>query len=79
MHQPTEPRCDSTGRQIKLHDVLRDDETGEMALVVQAVNKKQHISGLAVENKINGIGDWLTVYPDGVWTIVGNAATVVLR
>lgn len=76
MIKTIEPRCDSTGKQIQLHDVLRDVETGEMALVVNASNKSG-VRGLAVENKIIGIGDWLDVYPDGVWTIVGNAGTSV--
>lgn len=67
-----EPRYDTTGKLIQLHDVLRDEETGEMALVVQAKNKAG-VRGLAVENEIIGLGDWLDVYPDGVWTIVGNA------
>lgn len=69
-----EVRHDSTGKEIKLHDVLRDDETGEMALVVHA-SSSSGLSGLAVVNEINGINDWLDVYPEGMWTIVGNAAT----
>lgn len=44
-----------------------------MALVVRASNKAG-VSGLAVENNLIGIRDWLDVYPDGVWTIVGNAS-----
>lgn len=67
-----EPRHDSTGQLIRLHDVVKDEETGEMALVVQAKNKAG-VRGLAVQNEIIGLGDWLDVYPDGVWTIVGNA------
>lgn len=45
-----------------------------MALVVYATNKSG-VQGLAVENQIVGIGGCLDVYPDGVWTIVGNAGT----
>lgn len=60
MNKIIEPRYDSTGKLIKLHDVLRDDETGEIALVIAAKNKCG-VHGLAVENKINGIGDWLDV------------------
>ncbi|WP_433943491.1 hypothetical protein [Paenibacillus sp. SN-8-1] len=67
-----EPRYDTTGKLIQEHDVLKDEETGEMALVIQAKNKTG-VRGLAVENTIIGLGDWLDVYPDGVWTIVGNA------
>lgn len=59
---------------IQEYDVLKDEETGEMALVVPASNR-QGVRGLTVENKIIGLGDWLDVYPDGVWTIVGNAGT----
>ncbi|OZQ66090.1 hypothetical protein CA600_12585 [Paenibacillus sp. VTT E-133280] len=74
MNRTVEARFDTTGVKIQLHDVLKDEETGEMALVVYATNKSG-VQGLAVENQIVGIGDWLDVYPDGVWTIVGNAGT----
>lgn len=73
MKRTVEVRLDSTGKEIQLYDVLKDIETGEMALVIHASNKAG-VSGLAVENKIIGIGDWLDVYPNGVWTIVGNAS-----
>lgn len=66
-----EPRHDTTGKLIVLHDVLKDEETGEMAIVIQAANKSG-VRGLAVENTVIGLGDWLDVYPDGVWTVVGN-------
>lgn len=72
MSRIVEPRHDTAGKLIQEHDVLKDEETGEMALVVQAKNKAG-VRGLAVENTIIGLGDWLDVYPDGVWTIVGNA------
>ncbi|GLC89355.1 hypothetical protein [Lysinibacillus piscis] len=72
MARLVEPRYDSTGKLIQLHDVLKDEETGEMAIVVQAKNKAG-VRGLAVENKIIGLSDWLDVYPDAVWTTVGNA------
>ncbi|WP_170880238.1 hypothetical protein [Paenibacillus odorifer] len=49
-----------------------------MALVLQAKNKAC-VGGLAVENKIIGLGDLLDVCPDGVWTIVGNAGTSALQ
>ncbi|KAF6576554.1 hypothetical protein JDW19_02510 [Paenibacillus polymyxa] len=75
MSKTIEDRYDSNGQLIKLHDVLKDEETGEMVLVVYASNKSG-VRGLAVENKMAGIRDWLDVYPDGVWTIVGNAETV---
>lgn len=67
-----EPRYDSTGKEIKEYDVLKDIDTGEMAIAVYAENKAG-VQGLAVENSIIGLGDWLGVYPDGFWTIVGNA------
>jgi hypothetical protein len=72
MARIVEPRYDTTKKLIQEHDVLKDEETGEIALVVQAKNNAG-VRGLAVENKIIGLGDWLDVYPDGVWTIVGNA------
>lgn len=71
MSRISEPRHDTTGRLIVLHDVLKDEETGEMAIVVQAKNKSG-VRGLAVENTVIELGDWLDVYPDGVWTVVGN-------
>ncbi|MDQ0412707.1 hypothetical protein [Mesobacillus stamsii] len=73
MKRTVEVRHDSTGKEIQLHDVLKDEETGEMALVVYASNKAG-VRGLAVENKLIGVNDWLDVFPDGVWTIVGNAS-----
>ncbi|MNS86860.1 hypothetical protein D3C71_1278280 [compost metagenome] len=72
MARIVEPRYDTTGKLIQEHDVLKDEETGEMALVVKTKNRAG-VRGLAVENKIIGLGDWLDVYPDGAWTIVGNA------
>jgi len=72
MTRIVEPRHDRAGKLIQEHDVLKDEDTGEMALVVQAKNNAG-VRGLAVENNIIGLGDWLDVYPDGVWTIVGNA------
>lgn len=72
MTREVEPRHDTTGKLISLHDVLIDDETGEMAIVVYATNKSG-VYGLAVEIEETG-GDWLDVYPDGVWTILGNMA-----
>lgn len=77
MIESIEPRHDSTGQLIKIHDVLKDEETGEMVLVVYASNKSG-VRGLAVQNEIAGIGDWLDVYLDGVWTIVGNAGTSIV-
>lgn len=74
MARVVEPRYDTTGKLIQEHDVLKDEDTGEIALVIQAKNKSG-VKGLAVENTIIGLGDWLDVYPDSVWTIVGNAGT----
>ena len=62
---------DSTGKVIQLHDVLRDDVSGEMVNVVYGENKVG-VNGLGVENEVLGIKDWLDVYPNGHWTIVGN-------
>lgn len=74
MARIVEPRHDTTGKLIVLHDVLKDEETGEMAVVIQAKNNAG-VSGLAIENMAIGLGDWLDVYPDGFWTIVGNFGT----
>lgn len=71
-----ETRRDTTGTIIKEHDVLRDDETGEMAIVVHGRNRSG-VSGLGVENPLIGINEWLDIYPDGVWTIVGNFAVSI--
>ncbi|MEK4058734.1 MULTISPECIES: hypothetical protein [Paenibacillus] len=77
MSRIVEPRYDTAGKLIQEHDVLKDEETGEMALVVQTENKAG-VRGLAVQNTIIGLGDWLDVYPDGVWTVVGNAGTLIV-
>lgn len=77
MGRIVEPRHDTAGILIKEHDVLKNEETEEMALVIQSKNNAG-VRGLAVENKIIGLGDWLDVYPDGTWTIVGNAGAMVL-
>ncbi|WP_028609219.1 hypothetical protein [Paenibacillus harenae] len=69
---------DATGLLIQLHDVLINEETGEMVIVVQGANKRG-VRGLGVVNDVTGVKDWLGVYPDGVWTIVGNLATTTYR
>jgi len=76
MKRTVEVRYDSTGKEIQLYDVLKDEESGEMALVVYGKNKAG-VQGLGVENQIIGINEWLDVYPNGVWTIVGNAGVSV--
>lgn len=73
MAEIIELRRDSKGEEIKLHDVLINELNGEMALVVYGENTAG-VKGLAVENNMIGISDWLDVYPDGIWTIVGNFA-----
>lgn len=72
----TEGRYDVAGVLIKEHDVLRHEETGEMGLVVQA-NNLAGVEGLAVLNEMIGLKDWLDVFPNGLWTIVGNAGVSV--
>lgn len=71
-----ESRHDATGVIIKEHDVLRNEETGEMALVIHAGNNAG-VKGLAAVNELIGLRDWLDVFPDGLWTIVGNAGISV--
>lgn len=65
---------DTTGKEIKLHDILKDEESGEMAIVVEGYNPFGSIRGLVVENTVIGINEWLDLCPSGVWTIVGNMA-----
>ncbi len=67
------PCHDSAGDLIREHDVLRDDHTGEMAIVTYSENNAG-VKGLCIQNPVIGSGDWLDVFPDGVWTIVGNLA-----
>lgn len=68
------PRVDATGKLIRKHDVLVNVNTSEVVLVVGGINNSD-VKGLAVENKIAGIHDWLDVYPDGAFRIVGSADT----
>lgn len=74
MAKEIEPRHDDTGKLIKLHDVLLEPDTHEIYLVVEGSNKSG-IEGLAAVNDIAGLHDWLDVFPDGVFHIVGNAET----
>ncbi|WP_040536806.1 hypothetical protein [Schleiferilactobacillus shenzhenensis] len=68
------PVKDVTGKVIKKHDVVVNDFTHEVMLIVESSNS-YGVHGLAVKNNIAGIGDWLDVYPDGELRIVGNAET----
>jgi hypothetical protein len=76
MTKEIEPRVDDGGTLIKKHDVLVNVYTGEVVLVIDATNQAG-VSGLAVENKYAGISDWLDVYPDRTFLIVGNADTSI--
>lgn len=69
-----EPRHDDTGKLIKLHDVLLDLDTHEIRLVIESYNQ-YGVHGLAAVNEIAGIHDWLDVFPEGCFHIVGNAET----
>lgn len=71
-----ESRYDSKGVLIKEHDVLKDIETDEIAIVIKASNNLG-VNGLAVENDVIGIKDWLDIYPDGVWEVIGNLSIAV--
>ena len=75
MKTQIEKILDSAGKVIQLHDVLRDDETGEMVLV-EYLENVWGVKGLGVVNDIAGLKDWLDVYPNGHWTIVGNLSVV---
>lgn len=69
------PVLDVNNQVIKLYDVCKNVDTQEIVLVTEAENTKFHLKGLCVTNEIAGIDDWLTVYPDGAFEILGNAAT----
>lgn len=73
MNKEVARRYDVNGNIIKEFDVLKNTGTNEIVLVEFARNNTG-VRGLAVTNEIAGIGDWLDVYPDGVFEIVGNAA-----
>lgn len=64
----------TTGKEIKLHDVCRAVSTNEILIVVEAVNHHHKIKGLAVENRVTGAGDWLSIYPDGELEVIANLA-----
>ena len=66
---------DINDKVIKLNDVLRDVETGEMYLVKEAHNDERS-NGLAATNEVNGRQDWLDVFPDDTFAVVGNMETV---
>lgn len=68
---------DSNGKVIKEQDVVKDVETGEMGIIVYGVNHKLGIRDLAVVNEDTGLHDWLDIFPDGVWEVVGNWQTSV--
>lgn len=74
MNKEIEPRFDNDGTLIGKHDVLVNLDTKEVVLVVGGKNDLG-VHGLGVENKIAGIHDWLDVYPNGIFHIVGNADT----
>lgn len=76
MTKEIEPRIDDEGALIKKHDVLVNVNNGEVVLVIDTTNQAG-VSGLAVENRYAGIGDWLDVYPDRAFHIVGNADTSI--
>lgn len=74
MTKEIEPRIDDKGTLIKKHDVLVNVDNREVVLVIDTTNESG-VCGLAVKNKYAGIGDWLDVYPDRAFHIVGNADT----
>ncbi|WP_336663256.1 hypothetical protein [Kurthia gibsonii] len=62
----------ATGEEIKLHDICRSVSTNEILIVVKAVNHHHKLKGLAVENKVTGASDWLSIYPDGELEVIAN-------
>ncbi|XRJ96611.1 hypothetical protein ACPBEI_11475 [Latilactobacillus sakei] len=74
MDKTVEKRFDANGKEIKLHDVCVNTDTKEVVLIVAGYNKSG-VHGLAVSNEIAGIGDWLDIYPNGIFEVVGNAET----
>lgn len=69
-------RYDINGKEIKVHDVCKNTTTNEIVLVVYGYNYSR-VCGLAVENKLAGIEDWLDVYPSETFEILGNAETSI--
>lgn len=66
---------DINDKTIKVNDVLRDINTGEMYIVEEGHNDSRS-NGLVAVNNINGRQDWLDVFPDYTFVVVGNMATV---
>lgn len=64
---------DINGKIIRIHNVLRNVDNHAIVLVVSGNNKGY--MALAVTNEIAGINDWLDVYPDGTFEILGSADT----
>ena len=69
---------DSTGKVIKNHDVLIDKESGQIMIAEEASNKSG-VHGLGFFNNVIKASDWADVFPDGMWTIVGNLETLPLE
>ena len=66
---------DINDKTIKVNDVLRDINTGEMYIVEEGHNDSRS-NGLVAVNNINGRQDWLDIFPDYTFVVVGNMATV---
>lgn len=63
-------RRDITGTEIKLNDILVNKYTNETVIVTNGHNNCG-IKGLGVVNPDAGINEWLDVYPDGTFQIIG--------
>ena len=70
------PVKDAAGKIVKNNDVVVNESTHEVMLVVESYNVLG-VHGLAVVNQIADIHDWLDIYLDGELRIVGNAETRV--
>lgn len=65
-------RYDVDDKEIKEFDVLKNVATHEIVIVEYGRNEAG-VVGLGVLNEILGISDWLDVYPDHAFKILGNA------
>ncbi|ASZ32896.1 hypothetical protein CO218_03455 [Lactiplantibacillus plantarum] len=71
MNNRVDTRYDIKGEQIELGDIAINRYTNETVIITNGQNKTG-IKGLGVENPVLGINDWLDVYPNGTFQIIGN-------
>lgn len=64
-------RYDIKDVQIELGDIAINRYTNEIVIITNGYNKSG-VKGLGVENPVLGINDWLDVYPNGTFQVIGN-------